>query len=228
MEEFNNQAYAQTKFCSSCGKTVDINANICPFCGAQLAVNPQPQTQPNYQQPPVQGYATYQTVTPQQAYKKITDYEKTSGIVWIVVGALQCISLVGIICGVWNIIVGIQRLNYSKELERMPAGIYSVYDERQTGIIVMLVANVLIGGLIGVAGAVLDLVARSYVMDHPEIFGGPARPTVPVGNPYVAQAPVQQNVYTVPAQPPVYNAPAQGYAQSQQPVQPNPNNYPYN
>ena len=32
-----NQDKTQTKFCQSCGKNIDVNAEICPYCGFRVA-----------------------------------------------------------------------------------------------------------------------------------------------------------------------------------------------
>lgn len=53
----------QTKNCPQCGAPIDSVATLCKFCGAEVAVPPQPQPQPpQYQQPQ---YQAPQYVPPQ-------------------------------------------------------------------------------------------------------------------------------------------------------------------
>ena len=36
-EDFTNKESNNTKFCSNCGKSIDINAEICPECGVRVS-----------------------------------------------------------------------------------------------------------------------------------------------------------------------------------------------
>ena len=63
--------------------------------------------------------------------------------------------------------IGIMRINQKSQLRNKSGEIiYNDYSGRLASIIVCLVANLLFGGIIGVAGAIYDLVVRNYVMEN--------------------------------------------------------------
>lgn len=104
--------------------------------------------------------------------RKIAEYENTSGIIWIAIGVIQCLSLVGIICGIWNIIVGNQRLKYSKTLISKPDEICKTFEEQLNSLIIILIINIFLGAVIGVIGAFFDLFVRNYVIEKKDIISG--------------------------------------------------------
>lgn len=114
--------------------------------------------------------ALYGNTVSDQCFRKVSEYEKISGIIWIVIGAIQIISLVGIICGIWNIVVGTQRLKYSKELLCKPQNVVNVFENQLTTLIIFLVINFFFGAIIGVAGACFDLYVRDYVVKNRDNF----------------------------------------------------------
>ena len=99
----------------------------------------------------------------------------TNGIIWLVIGILQVIGGLAInwtwlIVGVLNIISSVQDMNYSKALPTNPKGIVAKF-EPLTGPIIVLVYNLVIGGIIGVVGSIYYFVSiRNYVMENKQAF----------------------------------------------------------
>ncbi len=172
-----------TRFCKACGKplakeqAVCLNCgvparkgrNYCYYCGNALMEDAAVCVKC--------GCATAETTSPiigvaekDQYYRKLSDYEKTSGIIWLVIGIIQVCTVVGIICGIWNIIMAVQRLNYSKELMKKPSNVVKTFEDQMTGLIIILVLNIFLGALIGVIGAAFDFYVRDYVLSNKEKF----------------------------------------------------------
>ena len=147
-------------FCTKCGKEIMDEAVICPNCGC-----------------PTHNYKTQSQaqVTAPNIITTIAQRYNINGIIWIVIAALQLI--VGI-CGAWfTLIVGalnlysaIQDINYSKGLVANPVGIVDRV-KPLTNAIITLVFNLVIGGVIGVAGSIYYLVAvRGFILENEETF----------------------------------------------------------
>ncbi len=108
--------------------------------------------------------------------QNIAQKEQIAGILWIVVAVIQIIVglfiyWVTLIIGVWNIIAGITRLTASRKIEERN-NIVEEYEKSLTSTIIFIVINVLIGGVIGIVGAICDLVTRSYVLSNKDIING--------------------------------------------------------
>ena len=121
------------------------------------------------------GYGTpfQRTVTPQmkqQMFKQLSEKENIAFIIALILGIIQCLSFAGIIAGVWNIIVAVQRQKLSKNILNMPSGLVRVYENSLTNIIIGGVINFLFGGVIGVALAVYDYFTRDFVLKNPDVF----------------------------------------------------------
>lgn len=107
-----------------------------------------------------------QTVT-----KTLSDREKISAIIWIIIGALQIICCVTLIAGGWNIYAGIMSLKRANNVLQPWPGIVKSYEDSLTSMIIGLVINLLFGGVIGVAGSIYDLLAiRDYVLKNRKVF----------------------------------------------------------
>ncbi|MCI5730161.1 MAG: zinc-ribbon domain-containing protein [Eubacterium sp.] len=164
-------------FCINCGKQIEENAAFCSGCGTPVSGTGSSATQntngnvnaggSTMQQEPVHE-------TPRMRYFKesLGNKEMVSGIIWVCVGGVQIIISIFvfwylIFVGIWNIVIGIMRINQKSQLRNKSGEIiYNDYSGRLASIIVCLVANLLFGGIIGVAGAIYDLVVRNYVMEN--------------------------------------------------------------
>ena len=107
----------------------------------------------------------------QQVTKTLSDREKTSAIIWLIIGILQCLSCALIIAGAWNIYAAVTRFKQSEAVLKPWPGIVNAYDKWQSNIIISLVINLIFGGIIGIAGNLYDMFAvRSYVLDNRQVF----------------------------------------------------------
>ena len=103
--------------------------------------------------------------------KTLSEREKISGIVLLVVGILQVICGLGFICGIWNIINAVKTLKNSQNVITPWKGIVDSYDKQLTNIIVTLVLNLIFGAGFGVLGAFYELfLVRGYVLKNREVF----------------------------------------------------------
>jgi hypothetical protein len=113
--------------------------------------------------------APVSTTAPEATIRRIADYERASGIMWIVLGSIQCITLVGIIAGIWNIVAGISRLRAVPMILQRDPRIPSMV-EGIGQLIVIGLLNLLLGGVIGVIFVVLDFYIRDVVLQNRHLF----------------------------------------------------------
>lgn len=106
-----------------------------------------------------------------QCAKTLADREQISAILWLVIGILQCMSFAGIVCGIYNIICSISRFKQAKLVLTPYPGLVKSYENSLTSIIISIVLNAILGGFIGIAAAIFDLVGiRGYVLEHKDEF----------------------------------------------------------
>ena len=106
----------------------------------------------------------------QKLVDKLTSKIRTENIVWIVIAAFQIMSIVGIVCGIYNLIVSISNLDASNRIKEHPVGIVSAF-EPMSGCIVVLCINLFFGAFIGIIGSLYHIFGvRGFVMDHKEDF----------------------------------------------------------
>ena len=151
------------RYCTHCGNEVSENAIVCVKCGCAI---PRASTQSSQAGSPFASASIVDTIT-----QRI----KTNGIIWIVIAGIQILMGISLnwillIVGVLNLISSIQDLNYSKEFPNNPVGIVAKM-KPLGGAIVVLIYNLVIGGIIGVAGSIYYLVAvRGYVLENEQAF----------------------------------------------------------
>jgi hypothetical protein len=108
---------------------------------------------------------------PDTIIRRIADYERASGILWIVLGSIQCLTLVGIIAGIWNILAGVSRLRAVPLILQRDPGVPSMV-EGIGQLVVIGLLNVLLGGVIGVVFVAFDFYIRDVVLQNRHLFGG--------------------------------------------------------
>lgn len=116
--------------------------------------------------------------TDQTFLRRMHDYQRVSGVLWIVWGILQILSICvlfvfGIpvaLIGAWNIYAGVTRLNTAP---RILAGDPSVpaQFENLTGLLVVAVLNLVFGAILGVVVCILDFYIRDQILSHRHLFG---------------------------------------------------------
>lgn len=109
--------------------------------------------------------------------KNISDKEKVGGIIWIVVATIQLLigltyNWITMFVGIWNLVFGIIRITNAGKMEQRANGIVEAYEKTLASIIIFLVLNIFVGGIIGVVGAIYDLVVRSYVLNNRNVLLG--------------------------------------------------------
>ena len=145
------------KYCTKCGKELFDEAVICPGCGCPAAANASVSAPANV------------------LLTKLSERIKTNSILWIVIAVLQIIIGISgvwlpLIVGVLNLIHAVNDMTYSTTVLENPNGIVSNY-ESLTSPIITLVYNLLIGGVIGVAGSIYYFIAlRGFVMENKQSF----------------------------------------------------------
>lgn len=145
------------KFCTRCGSEVNEEAVVCLKCGCAV-----PKDKPA-------------GVSESNILTTVSQRININGIIWIVVASLQIlIGLSGaftcIIVGVLNLISVIKDIKYSKAILENPVGIVDGV-KPLTSAIITLVYNLVIGGVIGVAGSIYYLLAvRGYVLENEQAF----------------------------------------------------------
>jgi hypothetical protein len=112
----------------------------------------------------------------QNLVRRLADYQRTSGILWIVLGAVQVCLVVTALAGAWNIYAGITRMKASKRiLERDPA-IPGEF-ESIAQLVIIGVINLVLGGFIGVLFVGFDFYIRDKVLTNAHIFTGAVQPS---------------------------------------------------
>lgn len=153
-------------FCTKCGANIPDNAVVCPQCGAKTG-NAQTTTNAG-------------TVPPRPAVpltddemiaKRIRDHAKTCAILWVVCGALQVLTCVGIIAGVWNIVIGVRALKSVENIQVGNRAVYDSYDNGLTMLIVGAVINFVFGLIVGCALSAYEFYIRDQVLKNRHVFG---------------------------------------------------------
>jgi hypothetical protein len=155
-------------FCPVCGKPLSGGGNFCGSCGNALDAAPPgvgihhargsgiPSTAPRF-------YAGEHTI------RRIADYERVSGILWLILGIVQVLMIVTIIVGIWNIVAAASRLNMRPMILARDARVPAAY-EGVAQLIIIGILNLLLGGVIGVLFVVFDFIIRDMVLGNRHLF----------------------------------------------------------
>ena len=137
------------KFCKNCGYGYEENVEVCGNCQTTLDAN---------------------NTLSDDKLKVLSERIKINGIIWLVIGILQCFSVAFIIVGILNIISAIQDLKHSKTVFHYRVGLVKAYKPLVSPIITLLY-NLIFGGVIGVVGSIYYFLGiRGYVMENSEYF----------------------------------------------------------
>lgn len=141
-------------FCNKCGKEIQGDVNFCNSCGN-----------------PLNGVGN----NAENLLHQLSERYKINGIIWIVIAIIQIIlgifvNWICLIVGVLNIISAIQDISFSGKMLKNPNGIVDKV-RPLVGAILILIYNVIFGGVLGVAGSIYYLVGiRNFVMKNESEF----------------------------------------------------------
>ncbi|MBI5230643.1 MAG: hypothetical protein HY876_00575 [Coriobacteriales bacterium] len=105
--------------------------------------------------------------------RTIAGYERTSAILWLVLGVVQCVTVVGAIAGVWNIFAALSRFRLSRAIVARDPGVPGAF-EPIGGLIAIGLVNLVFGGAVGVLFVILDIYVREQVLENRHLFAGGA------------------------------------------------------
>ena len=200
-------------FCPNCGNQVDEGMKFCKNCGKPLTES-QADDRPEannaqaaeYQMPPNTGQQ-YQQPMPQknilqQLYGRVkvnaiillvaACFQYLAGIAYMIIdfiegydGIVAGIGVLTIIVAVINTLLSIRGFRYIRDVMYRPVGIYAKFSPL-AGSIIMLICNVLFGGIIAIAGSICALTVRNFVVNNEWQFArlelqfkGQIQPTTP-------------------------------------------------
>ena len=153
------------RFCFGCGAQLVAGASFCTICGVRQELVPA-----GASGLVVTAHAHANALTSEETLvRQIADYERISGIVWIVLGVLQILSLVGVFAGIWNIFAGRSRLKLYPLIAARDASVPAVF-ESLSGLVVIGIINILLGGFIGVICIGFDFYIREKVLSNAHLF----------------------------------------------------------
>lgn len=162
------QALIGMHFCPACGCALSSGGRFCAACGTAL-------------HPPVNAQVTHPATrddvdTPmpghdvgEQTLRRIADYERISGILWLILGIVQVLMIVTIIVGIWNIYAATTRMKLQPLILARDSRVPAAY-EGVGQLIVIGVLNLLLGGIIGVVFVVFDFIIRDMVLSNRHLF----------------------------------------------------------
>ena len=137
------------KFCKNCGYGYEENVEVCDNCQTVLD--------------------SANTLSDEKL-KVLSERIKINGIMWLVIGILQCCSVVFCIVGILNILSAIQDLKHSKTVFHYRVGLVQAYEPVLSPLITLLY-NLIFGGVIGVIGSVYYFIfIRGYIMENKDFF----------------------------------------------------------
>jgi hypothetical protein len=103
------------------------------------------------------------------AVRNIANLEKTSAILWLVVGIIQICTLYLAIAGIWNILGAVASFKQVKRILQRDAAIPNEF-LGVTGLIIIGLVNLFLGGVVGVVLIGLDFYIRSLVLKNSHLF----------------------------------------------------------
>lgn len=101
--------------------------------------------------------------------RKLSDYEKISGVLWLVLSIIQIISIFGIIAGIWNFFAALSRLGMSKKILSQDEDVPTHYEGISQLIIIGLI-NLFFGAAIGIIFVIFDFFIREKILENRSLF----------------------------------------------------------
>jgi hypothetical protein len=118
--------------------------------------------------------ASNQIVQPSSSEKdelirRLADYEKISGFLWLALGIIQVLSVFAIIAGIWNLVICSTRFKMAGRIRRREASVPTDY-EGVALLVILGVINLFFGGVIGVLFVAFDFFVRDKVLSNKHLF----------------------------------------------------------
>jgi len=143
---------------------------ICKGCSFRLSSIPQQShTSASTASRPSAAIPIAREDTDSAIIRQIADYERISGIVWIILGAIQTLSVVGAIAGLWNIYAGYTRFQTAPRILARDTSIPAAFEDLSSYIVIGVI-NLVLGGVIGVIFVGLDLYIRDLILKNRHLF----------------------------------------------------------
>lgn len=151
----------------SCGHSFDAVVDVaspevvvrCPACGQELRVRNRK--------------AAVAAMSPSDVVAaKVKRCEIVSGVLWLLIGAVQIFFVYTAAAGVWNVINAIIRLRSVGNIYAGNSEVVPWYEGRRTSLIIFAVVNLVLGGVLGVALVAFDWWVRDYVLNNKTAFVG--------------------------------------------------------
>lgn len=146
-------------YCAGCGTRRSANDSFCGACGRAFG----PSHAPAVHAGPASLDADARML------ERIADYERISGILWLILGIVQVLMIVTIIVGIWNIVAAISRMKLRPLILARDAQVPAIY-EGVAQLVIIGVLNLLLGGAIGVLFVVFDFIIRDMVLRNRRLF----------------------------------------------------------
>jgi hypothetical protein len=105
----------------------------------------------------------------QLTLRRLHDYERWSGIAWIVLGGIQVLTVIGILAGAWNIYAGLTRLKMADRIKARDRTVPAAF-ESTTGLIIIGLINLFLGAMVGIVLVGVDLWVRQQVLNNSRLF----------------------------------------------------------
>lgn len=153
-------------YCTACGTQQSETAAYCSTCGTpQGAAVHSPASAAAHPRIGVKVAAR----TDDEVIRRIADYERISGIIWIILAIIQICTIYGIIAGVWNLIAGISRIRFVKAIQQRDSSVPREF-EGVVMLVIIGVVNLLLGGIVGVLFVAFDFYIRDQVLSNRHLF----------------------------------------------------------
>ena len=156
-------------FCTQCGTNIPEEANFCSTCGAAAAGASleKPGGPPAIASMPPVGLAL--PASDAILVRRIADYEKLSGIFWMILGGIQVLTVVGIIAGAWNLFAGYSRIKAAPLILARDPSVPDAFEDL-VQLVIIGVINLFLGGVIGLIFVAFDFFIRDMVLSNRRLF----------------------------------------------------------
>lgn len=101
--------------------------------------------------------------------RRMADYEKVSGVLWLLLAIVQIFAVVTIIAGLWNLFAAFSRFGMARRIRERDTDVPREY-EGIAQLIIIAVINLLFGAVFGVVFVALDFYIRDKILSNRHVF----------------------------------------------------------